>query len=161
MRDKELEQLDKELEQFDNDEIESVSGKQNSSMVKLQREIAYIISTTRKDDERRQKIRNKIENFPVPNTKEDLFEFTVSSLSKISDDNTYGKSYEAKYLECISKAEILFPNDPIFISVAKKYKEVKKAIRKKEIRSWLFFFIAMASLMIIFLIIGVVGEALD
>lgn len=138
MRDNELEQLDNELEQFDNDEIESVSGKQNSSMAKLQREISYIISTTRKEDERRQKIRNKIENFPVPNTKEDLFEFTVSSLSKISDDNTYQSSYEAKYLECISKAEILFPNDPVFIGVAKKYKEVKKAIRKKEMRLWLF-----------------------
>ena len=138
MSDNELEQLDNELEQFDNDEIESVSGKQSSSMSKLQREIATIISKTRDDEVREQKIRNKIENFPVPNTKEDLFEFTVSSLSKIGDDREFGSSYEAKYLECISKAEILFPNDPIFIGVANKYKEVKKAIIKKYIRLGLF-----------------------
>ncbi len=148
---------DNELEQFDNDEIESVSGKQNSSMAKLQREISTIISKTGDNEVREQKIRNKIENFPIPNTKEDLFEFTVSSLSKISDDNEYRSSYEAKYLECISKAEILFPNDPIFIGVANKYKEVKKAIMKKYIRLGLI----IAGLFAFFFIICFIGMMFD
>ncbi len=167
----ELDQLnDDELEynELEEDEFEEKLGKQNSrtndstskqssSMAKLQREIATIISKTGDDEVREQKIRNKIENFPVPNTKEDLFEFTVSSLSKIGDDSEFRSSYEAKYLECISKAEILFPNDPLFIGVANKYKEVKKAIIKKYIRLGLF----VAALFVLFAIICLIGMMFD
>lgn len=120
----------------------------NSSVSKLQKEISIIISNNDNKEKREAKIKAKIENFPVPNTKDDLFNFVTFSLSKISDDSSsdYSDIYEAKYLECISKAEILFPNDPMFIGVANKYKEIKAADRKRMIKMILGCIIAMVAL---------------
>ena len=64
-----------------------------------------------------------IKNFPVPTTKEDLLDFAISMQSKwksstLSDVQLGLKSaYKAKYDECVNKAQILFPNDPMFQGV--------------------------------------------
>jgi len=60
-----------------------------------------------------------IKTFPVPTTKEDLLEFIISM--KSSCENTSGvneepvqKAYKAKYNECMTKAKLLFADDPQF-----------------------------------------------
>ena len=55
-----------------------------------------------------------IKNFPIPNTKSDLFEFIISLQSKINDGNEdydFDDAYKAKLDECVKKAEILFSKD--------------------------------------------------
>jgi hypothetical protein len=58
---------------------------------------------------------NAVRSFPVPTTKEDLFEFIISMKSKY--ENTYGplqQAFKGKYEECLLKAKLLFPEDPLF-----------------------------------------------
>ena len=68
-----------------------------------------------------------IKNFPVPTTKEDLLDFAISMQSKwksstMADDQVGLKSaYKTKYDECVSKAQLLFPNDPMFQGVFEQY----------------------------------------
>lgn len=75
-----------------------------------------------------------ITNFPIPTTKEDLLDFAISMQSKwksstMGDDQLGLKSaYKAKYDECVNKAQILFPNDPMFQGVFEQYQADKKNI---------------------------------
>lgn len=65
-----------------------------------------------------------IKSFPVPTTKEDLLDFAISMQSKWNAEpsvmgmkNSLAQAYKAKYDECVNKAKILFPNDPMFQGV--------------------------------------------
>ena len=75
-----------------------------------------------------------IKSFPVPTTKEDLLDFAISMQSRwnsstMEDDQLGLKSaYKAKYDECVNKAQILFPNDPMFQGVFEQYQADKKNI---------------------------------
>lgn len=75
-----------------------------------------------------------IKNFPIPTTKEDLLDFAISMQSKwnsstMGDDQLGLKSaYKAKYDECVNKAQILFPNDPMFQGVFEQHQADKKNI---------------------------------
>lgn len=75
-----------------------------------------------------------IKSFPVPTTKEDLLDFAISMQSRwnsstMGDDQLGLKSaYKAKYDECVNKAQILFPNDPMFQGVFEQYQADKKNI---------------------------------
>lgn len=79
------------------------------------------------------RIINVIKNFSVPNTKSDLFEFTVSLQSKIN--GVYGNEYYEKLEECIAKIKLLFPNDSIFKAIIEtrqqKHEELQREKRKK------------------------------
>lgn len=70
-----------------------------------------------------------IKNFPVPTTKEDLLDFAISMQSKWKSDDGYSglrSAYKAKYDECVNKAQILFPNDPMFQGVFEQHQADKK-----------------------------------
>lgn len=75
-----------------------------------------------------------IKNFPVPTTKEDLLDFSISMQSRwnsstTGDDQLGLKSaYKAKYDECVNKAQILFPNDPMFQGIFEQHQSDKKKI---------------------------------
>lgn len=75
-----------------------------------------------------------IKSFPVPTTKEDLLDFAISMQSKWNsstvEDEIKGlkSAYKAKYDECVNKAQILFPNDPMFQGVFEQYQADKKNI---------------------------------
>ena len=75
-----------------------------------------------------------VKNFPVPTTKEDLLDFAISMQSKWNsstegDDQVGLKSaYKAKYDECVNKAQILFPNDPMFQGVFEQHQADKTNI---------------------------------
>lgn len=78
-----------------------------------------------------------IRNFPIPQTKADLFEFSMTMKAgenieingfqehdsglKTSQKNLKN-AYRAKYDECINKIKVLFPNDPLFAPLFEKKK---------------------------------------
>lgn len=76
-----------------------------------------------------------IEHFPIPNTKSDMIEFITSLYSKKEGDEYY-PVYKTKLDECIMRANILFPNDPILQplinGIEKKLNTKKKELVRKR-----------------------------
>lgn len=110
------------------------------------------------EKEKKQRIVNAIQNFPVPSTKSDLFEFITSLQSKTS--GKYGNAYKVKLEECILKAKTLFPNDKTFAGLIEKY-EKKKIEKNAKIKKILL--IGIPSLIVIavalILIIGAANKS--
>lgn len=87
-----------------------------------------------------------IETFPIPNTKADLLEFITSLQARAYVDvdgpvpmgeQRIQQAYAKKLNECIAKAKINFPNDPMFksaIAEAEKRVTDDKKKRKKQMR---------------------------
>ncbi len=76
-----------------------------------------------------------IQNFPVPRAKEDLFDFAVSMQSQWQSTSSMDPSmrilknaYKAKYDECVNKAKMLYPNDPIFAGIFEQHSKDKKKL---------------------------------
>ena len=61
------------------------------------------------DSDSRSKIHSFIESFPIPNTKNDLLDF-ISFLRV--------EGYSEKCKQCLSKAKLLFPDDPVFEQIS-------------------------------------------
>lgn len=84
-------------------------------------------------DVRREQV-TAIKNFPVPTTKEDLLDFAISMQSKWNSSNDdyaseeFKSAYKAKYDECVNKARVLFPNDPMFQGIFKQHQADKKKL---------------------------------
>ena len=91
----------------------------------------------RLDNTPRRDMPEVIAMFPVPNTREDLLEFIVYAESKFlhlpvnSGDGGHPedrsnlhivKAFKAKYIECVEKAKIYFPDDPKFKPLFRRYK---------------------------------------
>lgn len=60
-----------------------------------------------------------VQSFPVPTTKEDLLEFIITMQSRYKNQqegivDPLKKAYKAKYDECMTKAKLMFANDPQF-----------------------------------------------
>lgn len=64
--------------------------------------------TDKRDDE----ITNCIMRFVIPSDKEDLIEFIASLDAGRRSSVDWAKAYNAKYKECILKAQVMFPGDP-------------------------------------------------
>lgn len=64
-----------------------------------------------------------VSSFPIPTTKEDLLEFLITMTSKekvtghFDPERPLKEAYRAKMDECIMKARISFPNDPVMQQV--------------------------------------------
>lgn len=97
------------------------------------------------------RIENVINNFSIPNTKSDLFEFTVSLQSKINGD--YGDAYYAKLEECIVKIKLLFPSDPMFKNLleARQQKQEELLREKRKTKMILLPIGILLSLVILYL----------
>lgn len=94
------------------------------------------------------KIASRIQNFPIPNTKEDLFEFLILSLSNISEDRysdriskgqkTISDAWKSKSEQAYQKARTSFGKTPEFGEIKAIYEEKRKneeQIRKIEDRN--------------------------
>ena len=71
-----------------------------------------------------------IRNFPIPNTREDIFEFII-----FASTNTRGESskevfnaWTVKLEQCYQKAELLFRDDTDFKKIRKTYGQTQKGI---------------------------------
>lgn len=84
-----------------------------------------------------QKKEQIIRSFPIPSTKSDLFEFITSLKPKTSGINDgYSDAYFEKYLECIDKARVMFPEDKklmLLVDEGDKYRKERKFTRLKFI----------------------------
>ena len=58
-----------------------------------------------------------IESFPIPNAKADLFDFILWLGSQFKNEEL---RYKNKYQECVNRANLLFPDDPLFKQVLNK-----------------------------------------
>ncbi len=91
-----------------------------------------------------------IKNFPIPNTKEDLFEFLVLSASNI-DMEVYdegnqlkknsaravvSEAWRAKFEQAYQKAKLVFVNDPKLTEIHNLYKSTNKALSSAKWRTW-------------------------
>jgi hypothetical protein len=79
-----------------------------------------------------------VRQFPIPNTKIDLFELiTLAQTNFLSKQTNYhlAESYMAKYREALYKANHLFPKDDIFLKLRSEQAETEKKyvrIHKKQ-----------------------------
>ena len=73
-----------------------------------------------------------IRNIPVPATKEDLIEVISFCYPKITDMHHPG-AYKAKFLECLSKLEMLAIKDPSLLVIVNNFKN-KVASEEQKIR---------------------------
>ena len=112
----------------------------NSSAQMLANKIEKISNETKDLEERWNKMASIINVFPIPNTKEDLFELAVSMHSKMSEKvgGTYADEQNAgatlmtaylnKYKECITKIQTFYPTEPTFgILIKTSKKDIKRA----------------------------------
>ena len=83
------------------------------------------------ENAKKQRIINAIQNFAIPTTKSDLFEFITSLQAKTK--GTYRKAYKNKLEECLLKAQALFPNDKLFVGLIEENKKRKVEKAKKLI----------------------------
>ena len=74
-----------------------------------------------------------IQNFPVPNTKEDLIEMlslahtNAEKKSKdIGDEWEMRKAWEIKEKQIITKADLMIKDDPDYIALKESWKKKKK-----------------------------------
>lgn len=80
-----------------------------------------------------------IKSFPVPTTKEDLLDFAITMQSKWNSSTVLERStgvktaYKAKYEECVNKAQLLFPNDPMFQGVFEQHQAEKNMSTQKKV----------------------------
>ena len=89
-----------------------------------------------------------IRNFPIPNTKEDLYEFLILSRSNI-DINSYtnqgfntarkaiSDAWKAKYDQAYQKAKLLLKDDERLADINKMYSETEKSISKSKNQIWI------------------------
>jgi RNA polymerase subunit RPABC4/transcription elongation factor Spt4 len=116
-----------------------------------------------------------IRSFPIPNTKEDLFEFIILSKSNVDGDlyesgkesthasaRAVSDAWKSKFEQAYQKAKMAFGNDPEFQRVQilhdQMYGEVKKA-KNKTLRAALIFGIVFALIMLITPILASSGNA--
>ncbi len=97
---------------------------------------------------------NYIENFPIPNAKDDILDFLISLDAKrkagMLQQSGYESAYAIKYKEVIKKAKILFPGDPqIEQAIAMTDKKYLSATQKALI--YLLIMMLICSLPIFFL----------
>lgn len=71
------------------------------------------------DKDTRDQISSLVASFPVPNTKSDLFDLIMFLRSQ---------GFQFKYEECMERASILFPDDPLYA----KLKEIETDDKKKS-----------------------------
>lgn len=74
------------------------------------------------DEDAEKQIESLVDSFPVPNTKNDLFDLIMYLKTQ---------GYKDKYKECLSRAQMLFPNDPLFKKIQNEANE-EEAKEKKE-----------------------------
>ena len=95
----------------------------NSSIQKLTEKIEAVTNNNRGMLDADERIASAIRTFPVPMTREDLVEFIIAMQSRWKNTSTDAgqdkikQAYKAKYDECLTKAKILFADDPAFQSL--------------------------------------------
>ena len=99
-------------------------------------------------DETDEKKSDLIRNFPIPNTKEDLYEFFILAASNINprayeNEGVFSErakmtsdAWVAKIEQAYQKAVLAFePDDPSFIEISKIYEKTSKRVHRAKTKS--------------------------
>ncbi len=78
---------------------------------------------------------NLIRNFPVSNTKEDIFEFMILASSSITGEYNEAvfNAWLAKFEQCYKKASLSFGTDPDFSKIQDLHEQTTKKISKEKV----------------------------
>lgn len=98
-----------------------------------------------------------VDNYPIPNAKSDLLEFMLVLKPRLN----WNDCYIDKYSECVERANMLFPGDPLFKKYVdgfdpqslKKLKEKKEKEEKRFLFKWGLVSVLMIVGMIAFIIL--------
>lgn len=106
----------------------------------------YFGQSLTKTDE--QKI-SLIRSFAIPNTKEDLYEFLILSVSNIDVDSyendnqlrndarkAVSDAWKAKFEQAYQKAKLMFADDPKFAEIEKLHTNTQTSINKAKWKTW-------------------------
>lgn len=102
-----------------------------------------------------------IKSFPIPNTREDLFEFLIMASANVDQEHVelsvaqqaISDAWKAKYEQAYQKAMLSFPNSSEFHSISGSYNEKKK----KHERSKFFAKVGIVAMMVVLGAFGVGG----
>lgn len=97
-------------------------------------EFALRLESAKSDEQRIVLIRN----FPIPNTKEDIFEFMILASTNIASEkqNSIYDAWLVKFEQSYKKANLVFGNDSDFARFKDIYEQTNRQItREKRIRS--------------------------
>lgn len=118
----------------------------------LKNTLAKAFGTNNTTDHIDQLLANRISNFAVPNTKEDIFEFMILAASNIDpmayDTTTYGyplaerpgklmvsNAWDSKYNQVYQKAKIMFSEDSRISEIENLYRSKQKQIKKEKFKA--------------------------
>ena len=73
-------------------------------------------------------IESILQNFPIPNAKNDLFDILLYLKNNIEEE-----AYEKKYKECLDRANILYPSDPI---LSRLKEEGEQVVNDKKVEKY-------------------------
>lgn len=75
---------------------------------------------------------NIIRSFPIPNTKEDIFEFMILATSNIDEcpNKEVFNAWIAKFEQCYQKAKLSFNQESDFVKIQAIYEKTQKTINK-------------------------------
>lgn len=78
---------------------------------------------------------NLIRNFPISNTKEDIFEFMILASSGITGEYNEAvfNAWLAKFEQCYQKAKLAFGNDDDFVKIQSLYDQTTKQVSKERV----------------------------
>lgn len=76
-----------------------------------------------------------IRNFPISNTKEDIFEFMILASSSIAGEHNEAvfNAWLAKFEQCYQKAKLAFGNDADFEKIQSLYDQTTKQVSKERV----------------------------
>lgn len=136
---------------------------------------AFGASTTNPID---QQLANRISNFAVPNTKEDIFEFMIlaaSNIDPMAHDITAGgyslserdgkllisNAWDSKYNQVHQKAKIMFPEDTRLTEIETLYRGKQKQIKNVKFKTIMFLIVSFAALLAIPLIFDIAFSGIE
>ena len=96
-----------------------------------------------------------IRSFPIPNTKEDIFEFMILASSNIDEhpNKNVFNAWIAKFEQCYQKAKLSFKQENDFVKIQAIYektqKEIKKIRRKGPLRKTLIIVLPIVAFILI------------
>ena len=130
----------------------------------LKNTLAKAFGTNNTTDHIDQLLANRISNFAVPNTKEDIFEFMIlaaSNIDPMAHDTTAGgyslserdgkllisNAWDSKYNQVHQKAKIMFPEDTRLTEIETLYRGKQKQIKNVKFKTIMFLIVSFAALL--------------
>lgn len=100
---------------------------------------------------------NIIRSFPIPNTKEDIFEFMILASSNIDEhpNKEVFDAWIAKFEQCYDKAKLSFKQDSDFVKIQSIYDRTIKEIRRIKRKGPLKKFLIIAIPIVVFIVANI------